>query len=156
MNTPIKLLAVNQFDRRLPRLQKAAHELRSQAPRSGWVQTLRSALGLSERTFAKRLGFKFGGAVQELERNERSGSVTLERLRHAANALDAELVYAIVPRKALRQTIAARARAVAKERIEAVAQSMALEDQALGSSQLKRQEDELARELEKKPRALWR
>jgi predicted DNA-binding mobile mystery protein A len=156
VTTSIKLLAVDQLDRRLPRLQKAAHELRAQTPRSGWVHTLRGALGLSERAFAKRLGFGFGGAVQELERNERSGSVTLERLRHAANALDADLIYALVPRKPLRETIAARARAVAKEHIEAVAHSMALEDQALGSSQLKRQVDELARELEKRPRALWR
>jgi predicted DNA-binding mobile mystery protein A len=82
--------------------------------------------------------------------------VTLKRRRHAANALDAEWVYALVPRKPLRKTIAARARAVAEDRVKAVAHSMALEDQALSGSQLRRQVDQLACELEKKPRALWR
>ena len=155
MTTPIKLLAIDQLDRRLPRLQKAAQEIRTQTPRRGWVKALRNAMGISERVFAKQLGVIYG-SVQELERNEQSGSVTLHRLRRAADALNADLVYALVPRKPVRQQISARARAVATERLGAVARSMAIEGQRLSDRQLERQVEELARELEKKPRDLWR
>jgi predicted DNA-binding mobile mystery protein A len=155
MVTPIKLLALDQLDKRLPRLRKAAQEINRQAPRGGWVKAIRSALGISERSFAKRLGV-VSGSLQNLERNERSGSVTLESLRRAAEALDADLVYAIVPRKALRAVISERARGLALERLKPIAQSMTLEDQSLSKKQFERQVDELARDLEKKPTELWR
>ena len=155
MVTPIKLLALDQLDKRLPRLHKAAQEINRQAPHDGWVKAIRSALGISERSFAKRLGV-VSGSLQNLERNERSGSVTLESLRRAAEALDADLVYAIVPRKPLRAVINERARELALERLKPIAQSMALEDQSLSAKQFERQVEELARDLEKKPAELWR
>jgi len=154
MTTPIKLLAVDQLDQRLAPLQQAADEIRRQTPRAGWVKTIRTALGMSVRGFAKRLG-KAPASVQEVEGNERTGAVTLESLRRAAKALDADLVYAIVPRKPLRTTISARARAVAEERLKPIAQSMALEAQSLSAEQFERQVKELASDLEKKPRDLW-
>lgn len=153
--TPIKLLAVEQLDARLPRLREAADEIRRQMPRAGWVKAIRGALGMSDRSFAKRLGI-LHGSLQELERNEQKGSVTLESLRRAAEALDADLIYAIVPRKSLRATIRERARSLAKERLLPIAHSMALEEQSLSEHQLERQISELAGELEKKPRELWR
>ena len=153
--TPVRLLAVDQLDRRLPRLRKAAGEIVAQAPRTGWVRAIRSALGMSEGAFAKRLGGS-QGAIQELERNEVSGVVTLDSLRRAAHALDADLVYALVPRKPLRAMISARARAVAEERLGAVAQSMAMGGQSLSAQQFKSQLGELAGVLENKPRELWR
>jgi predicted DNA-binding mobile mystery protein A len=155
MRTSVRLLAIDQFDRRIPRLRKAADELRRQMPASGWIKAVRGALGISERAFAKRLGIK-QPTLQDLERGERSGSVTLESLRRAAYALDADFVYAIVPRKPLRATIAARARVLAQERLESIAQTMAMEGHALTRQQLKRQFEELADELEKKPSELWR
>jgi predicted DNA-binding mobile mystery protein A len=155
MTTPIRMLAIDQMDRRLPRLQRAAEELRRQAPHGSWIGALRGALGLSERAFAKRLGIT-QRSLQQLERNEEKGSVTLESLRRAAQALDADFVYAVVPRKPLRATLSSRARALAAERLDPIAHSMAMEGQALSSRQLKRQIEELASELEKKPRELWR
>jgi predicted DNA-binding mobile mystery protein A len=155
MSTPVKLLVVDQIDRRLPRLQKAADELRRQMPAVGWVRALRNALGLSERGFAKRLRIT-QRSLQQLEHNEQKGSVTLESLRRIARDLDADLVYAIVPRKPLRATLSARARALAAERLDPIAHSMAMEGQALSPRQLERQIEELASELEKKPRELWR
>lgn len=155
MTTPIRLLAVDQLDERLPSLRDAAEEIRRQLPRTGWLKAIRTALGMSERSFAKRLGI-LHSSLYNLERNERSGSVTLESLRRAAEALDADLVYAIVPRKPLRVVIRERARALAMERLRPIAQSMELEQQSLSAKQLERQVKELADELEKKPASLWR
>lgn len=155
MPTSIKLLALEQMDARLPRLREAAEEIRRQLPRTGWLKAIRTTLGMSDRSFAKRLGIQHG-SMQELERNEQKGSITLESLRRAAAALDADLVYAVVPRKPLRTTITDRARALAAERLQPIAHSMALEEQSLSAQQLERQIAELASELETKPRELWR
>ena len=154
MKTSVKLLALEQFDKTLPQLQEAARGLH--VPREGWVRAIRKSLGMSTRAFSRRIGFKQQASVKELERNERAGSITLKTLRRAAEALDADLVYAIVPRKSLRETVAARAREIAQQRIAPLAKSMALEDQGLTESQIARQIEELTRELEQKPETLWR
>lgn len=155
MATSVKLLALDQMDERLPKLRDAAQEIRRQAPRPGWIKAIRSALGMSDRSFAKRLGTQHA-ALRKLEQNERRGAVTLESLRRAAEALDADLVYAIVPRKPLRAAIRERARQVALDRLHPIAQSMELEQQSLTAKQLERQVNDLAEELEKSPARLWR
>jgi predicted DNA-binding mobile mystery protein A len=156
VRTPVKLLALELFDQELPQLQQAAKTLRENQPREGWVRGIRKSLGMSMRAFAGRIGYKEPASVKELERNERAGSITLDTLRRAADAIDADFVYAIVPRYKLRDTVAARAREVAQQRIAPVAKSMALEEQGLTKAQIDRQVDELATELERKPEMLWR
>jgi predicted DNA-binding mobile mystery protein A len=156
MRTPVKLLALEQFDKQLPQLQRAASSLRERLPREGWVRGIRQSLGMSMRSFSRRIGFKEPASVKELERNERVGTITLQTLRRAANAMDADFVYAIVPRKSLRETIATRARELARQRLAPIAKSMALEEQGLTEKEIERQVDELARELERKPEILWR
>jgi len=94
-------------------------------------------------------------SADELEASEKAGTITLASLRRAAAALDADFVYAIVPRRKLRETIAARARALAQERIAPIAHSMRLEAQGL-SEELAEPVEELARDLERRPRELWR
>ncbi|HEV8332468.1 MAG TPA: mobile mystery protein A [Steroidobacteraceae bacterium] len=149
-------MAVEQFDKDLANLQKSAQLLLAQLPREGWVRSIRKTLGMSMRSFGARLGFKDPSGVTQLEHNERVGSITLQTLKRAADALDADFVYAIVPRKSLRSTLATRAREVAESRIAPVAKSMALEQQGLTKAELSRQIDELARELMTKPESLWR
>jgi predicted DNA-binding mobile mystery protein A len=105
--------------------------------------------------FGRRLKVTQQSAT-ELEDSERAGTITLAALRRAANALDADLVYAVVPRKKLRETIAARARQLAKERVSSIAHSMRLEAQGLSEKELAEQVEELARDLERRPRELWR
>jgi predicted DNA-binding mobile mystery protein A len=156
MRTPVKLLALEAFDTELPQLQAAGKSLSEHLPKGGWVRGIRESLGMSMRSFARRIGFKEPASVKELEANERSGSITLQTLRRAAEALDADLVYAIVPRKRLRDTVSARAKELAKQRFEPLAKSMALEEQGLTKKQIGRQIEELALELESKLETLWR
>ena len=86
----------------------------------------------------------------------RTPAITLGTLRRAAEALEADFVYAIVPRKSLGEMLAARARDVAHRRMLPISKSMALEEQGLTKAQIERQISELARELEGKPKVLWR
>lgn len=155
MRTPVGLLALQQFDKRLPALQKAAHVLSQQTPKEGWVRALRRSLGMSMEAMSKRLGFSNHSSLYELERNEHSGAITLQTLRRAAAAMDADFVYAIIPRKPLREVIRARAQELAQQQMAPIAKTMALEDQSLTKGQLKQQVEELAVELESNPRKLW-
>jgi hypothetical protein len=82
--------------------------------------------------------------------------ITVASLRRAADAFDADLVYAIVPRRKLRETISARALELAQERIAPITNSVRLEAQGLSRAETAEQIEELARELQDRPRELWR
>jgi predicted DNA-binding mobile mystery protein A len=151
----MSLLGASQIDRKLPALRAAAQTLARTTTAAGWIRTLRESLGLTAAAFGRRLNIAQQN-VGKLENNERAGTITLASLRRAAAALDADFVYAIVPRKSLRETIAARARELARQRIAPIAHSMRLEAQGLTEGELKDQIEELARELERRPRELWR
>lgn len=148
------LLAANQMDRKLAVLRDGAVLFRS-AVAGSWIRALRQALGLSTAALGRRMKLAQQSVVQ-LESNEKNGTITLASLRRAAEALDAELVYAIVPRKSLRDTIFERAKQLAKERVAPVAHSMQLEAQGINEKELSDRITELARDLEKRPRDLWR
>jgi predicted DNA-binding mobile mystery protein A len=148
------LLAAKQLDRKLTVLRDGAVLFRN-AVGSGWIRALRQGLGLSAAALGRRMNLAQQSVVQ-LEENEKNGTITVASLRRAAQALDAELVYAIIPRKNLRHTIAARAEELAKERVASVAQSMQLESQGMSDEELAERITELARELEQRPRELWR
>lgn len=152
---PAHLLAASQFDRKLPALRDAATRLRTSKPAGGWIRAIRRALGMSTGALGRRLKLAQQSIVQ-LEENEKTETITLASLRRVASALDAELVYAIVPRKNLRETIGTRSRELAAERVAPVAQSMKLESQGLTDNELRERIEELARELERRPRELWR
>jgi predicted DNA-binding mobile mystery protein A len=70
-------------------------------------------------------------AVAKLEEGERRGATRLETLERAANAMDCDLVYALVPRESLEYTVRERARHVALNDFAALSHSMDLENQRL-------------------------
>lgn len=155
MSTPRHLLSASQIDRKLPQLREAANLLAASVPSTGWIRALRQSLGLTAAAFGRRLKVKQQSAT-ELEDREKAGTISLASLRRAAAALDADFVYAVVPRKKLRETIAARALQLAKERVAPIAHSMRLEAQEVPNKELSEQVEELARDLERRPRDLWR
>jgi|ERR1700732_1060561 len=155
MTLPRTLLSASQIDRKLPALRGAAQTFARATSAAGWIRVLRESLGLTAAAFARRLKIAQQNVVK-LENSERAGTITLASLRRAAAALDADFVYAIVPRKSLRETISARARELAQERVAPIAHSMRLEAQGLANRELQDQIEELARDLERRPRELWR
>lgn len=102
--------------------------IRRTPPRGGWLRLVREALGMTTRQVAQRLQMSQSNIVQ-LEKAERQGSVSLKRMRQAANALGCELVYAVVPRKPIQVLREERARYRARQQLNPILHSMALEDQ---------------------------
>lgn len=153
MKSRFKDLKQRQLDAGLTRWRSA--ELPARPP-SGWIKAIREALGMPAAHLAKRLGL-VPSTVLRLETSETDDTISLGSLRRAAEALDCELQYALVPRQSIAQTMETQANKVARERMAAVAHTMALEAQATSNETVDTQMKELAESLLKgSRRELWR
>lgn len=123
-------------------------------PRKGWVRAIREALGLSGQQLGRRLGVS-RMRVAALEQAEVTGASTLKTLRRAAEAMDCVLVYALVPKTTLKETLQRQARRKARQDMTRASRSMALEDQALTPGELDKAAEAAAVLLEKMPKTLW-
>jgi predicted DNA-binding mobile mystery protein A len=130
MRTEFQDLRLKQLDRSLAAFRAARATSR---PLKGWIRALRQALGISSGELARRLGTSRQLPLQ-MEKAEAEDRITLKSLRAAANALDCDLVYALVPRAdTMQELIEGRARADAQKLVIGVEHSMALENQAAGN-----------------------
>ena len=124
-------------------------------PQHGWLRAIREALGMTTRQLAQRMG-KVQSAVVDMEKSEARESISLTSLRQAAEAMDCELVYAIVPRVPIDEILRARATELASQQLARVSHTMALENQSLSGTdqeaELERLIDEL---LRGSPTRLW-
>src|SRR5665647_390075 len=92
-----RIQARRQLDRRLTKFTPLVNEPR---PHQGWIRAIREALGMSSKELADRMGI-IQQAIRELEQSELHETIKLETLQRAANALECELVYSLVPRRSL-------------------------------------------------------
>ena len=143
MNSHFRDLQLQQMDAQLSNWKAAQLGGR---PRNGWVQAIRESLGMSGAALARRLGMSQAG-LHKLETAEASDAITLASLRKLAQALDCELQYALVPRTSLAQHIQEQAQHVAKKRLQPVAHTMALEDQAVSQNMNKLQLEQMTKQL---------
>jgi len=121
-------------------------------PVRGWIQAIRTALGMSAAQLGARLGISQPAIVQ-LERSEQLGSIELRTLKRVADALDCTLIYALVPNRPLATMVGERARAVARAQLAAVQHSMVLEKQGLTPDENQAHLEAYLDELD--PRRLW-
>ena len=146
-------LKLCQLDATLARSRAAELPVR---PPSGWLKAIREALGMTATQLARRLSV-VTSTVTRLETSEADDNISLATLRRAAEALDCELRYVLVPRQSLADTLATRANQLARERMAGVAHSMALEAQATSNETVANQTRALADSLLQGPRReLWR
>src|SRR5580692_10109222 len=129
MREDFRTLRLKQLDRALAPFRPTASVAR---PVKGWVRAIREAIGVSSAELARRMGTSRQLSLQQ-EKAEAEDRITLKSLRGLADALDCDLVYALVPRVgSLDDLTRDRARAQAKKNVLGVEHSMALEDQAVG------------------------
>jgi predicted DNA-binding mobile mystery protein A len=104
-------------------------------PQNGWLRAVREALGITIRQVARTL-HKTPQTVASFEKSEAADRITLQTLRQYAEALDCQLVYAIVPKTGSLKTLAeAKTRRDVEKDVLAVEHSMALENQATSGIQ---------------------
>lgn len=118
-------LSLKQATRRTSQLRALKEPARVSR---GWIRFMRESLGMTFKNLGARarLGIP---TVQQAERNEVAGKITLNSLRQLAEAMECELVYAFVPKLPLEKTIEAAARAKAERLLQVADTHMTLENQ---------------------------
>ena len=144
--------AIRHLDKRFSSLRPLTG---LQRPPRGWLRAIRDALGMTTAQYGKRLGVSQPRIV-ELEKSEQEGSVTLNTLQRAAEALGCRLVYVLVPERPLADVVTERAKFVAERQSRSIEHTMRLEDQAVKDKKAGRALREQAIEdLLKRPARLW-
>lgn len=124
-------------------------------PKSGWVKAIREALGMTTAQLAERMGIQQSG-ITLLEQREVNKKVSLEILQRAAQAMNCELVYALVPKESLEKIVDEQAARSAREILKRTVHTMNLELQGAGAAETDLHQNELAAELKNKlDRRLW-
>ena len=153
MNIEKKRLILEQLDNRIAALRKMeVHTIMSE----GWIYTVRNALNMSLRQLAIKLGVTAQN-VKKLEQSEKECSISLNKLKKTAEALDMKFVYAFIPNDgSLEKLIERKAALKAKEIVLRTSHTMSLEDQVNSDLRLKRaiqqKTEMIVREL---PKYLW-
>ncbi len=125
-------------------------------PSGGWINTIRSAIKMTLEQFGNRIGTTRAGA-KLLEQREAEGSITINSLRKAANALDMDFVYGFKPRKGtLLKMIDEMSQKKAAEIVMRTSKTMELEDQKVNKERLNQAINDKAQEMKSNiPKYLW-
>jgi len=119
------------LDARIPALRPA--QTSALKPARGWLRAVRSVLGLQQEQVAKKIAMT-RQSYAGLEAAEQRGAISLNSLQRAAEAMDCELVYFLVPRETIARTYSelAQIHDPAFKHLQASEHSMRLENQAVG------------------------
>lgn len=148
-----KKLQLEQLDRKIKGFSEAT---KVTPPGTGWVKAVRLSLGMSLQQLANKLSIT-KQSVQEIEKREKEGNITLKSLKKAANALDMKLVYGLVPNDGtLDALIEHKARELAIKIVTRTSNNMKLEDQENSEERLKKAIEERTTNIKNEmPKILW-
>lgn len=146
-------LVIRQLDKRI---QTLAHLQDLEAPKEGWIALVRKTFNMSLRQLGQRLSITPQG-VKKVETNEAEGSITLNALREAGDALNLKLVYGFIPKEgSLEKTIENRAKNIAQKIVMRTSATMKLEDQENSDQRIKDAIADMTEELKREmPKLLW-
>lgn len=153
MKSKNKMLIIRQLDKKLESFQLLAT---AQLPTQGWINLIRDTLHLSLRQLGERLRMTPQG-VKDIERREKEGTITINSLKEAADALGMHLVYGFIPKETtLENMIDRKAYEKAKQIVGRTSTTMKLEDQENTQDRIKQAIAELAEEIKREmPSSLW-
>jgi len=148
-----KTLILNQLDAKIKKLNT---ESITELPSIGWIKATRMALGMSQEQLGKKLQIT-RQSVQELEKREKEGTITLKTLKEVAKAMDIQLVYGFIPNQgSLEALIEKKASELATRIVMRTSNSMKLEDQQNSDKRLQKAIIERTRMLvNEMPKILW-
>ena len=146
-------LILEQLDAKILQLKKAEGLV---IPSSGWVFSIRQALGMSLRQLGNKMGIT-AQSVKEIEEREQNDTISLKVLRQFGKSLNLKLIYGFIPRDgSLENIIEKRAHELALEIVNRTSISMKLEDQENKSSRIQKAIKDKTIEIRNEmPRHLW-
>ncbi len=129
-----KRFIIEQLDKKLKPYAGLAHLI---MPSKGWIHAIRNSLGISLEQLSRKLG-KTKQSVQQYEKREQDGSITIKTLQEAAAAMEMQLVYVFLPKDgSLDALVEKKAKQMAVYIVKRSTQTMALEDQGPTSEYVK-------------------
>lgn len=153
MNSAQRQILIRQIDKKISTFTEAS---KYPIPGKGWISAVRNALNMTLKQLSGRLNMTPQG-IKDIERREADGSITLQKLREVAAAMDMQLVYGLVPKEeTLEKMIEKKARDLAKEIVLKTAHTMQLENQALDEATIASAIDSRAYKIKLEiPKTLW-
>jgi predicted DNA-binding mobile mystery protein A len=148
-----KKLQLEQLERKLNQFTTTAAIT---PPTTGWLKAVRVSLGMSLQQLANKLSIT-KQSVQEIEKREKEGNITLKTLKDVANALDMQLVYGLVPKDGtLEALIERKAKELAIQIVSRTSNTMKLEDQENSKQRIQKAIKERTELLKNEiPKMLW-
>tara|TARA_R110001592_G_scaffold103051_3_gene290399 strand:- start:2262 stop:2720 length:459 start_codon:yes stop_codon:yes gene_type:complete len=148
-----KKLQLEQLERKLKEFTTTATIT---PPTTGWLKAVRVSLGMSLQQLANKLSIT-KQSVQEIEKREKEGNITLKTLKDVANALDMQLVYGLVPKDGtLEALIERKAKELAIQIVSRTSNTMKLEDQENSKQRIQKAIKERTELLKNEiPKMLW-
>lgn len=125
-----------------------------ETPRGGWIRTIRQALGMTMEQLGRRLGIS-PQSVDGLEGREKSETLSIAKLREAAEALNCDLKIVFVPRTSLESTVRRQAELKARDERNRLIHTMRLEAQDEGVEKVLDEPRAIELWLTKRARRLW-
>ncbi len=149
----MKHLSVHQLD---DQIRQFVNGQRFDRIPQGWIRSSRTAIGMTLKQLATRLGFSVP-AAKNFEMREVDEAITLASLRKIANAMEMDLVYYFKPKQdSLDDLLQIRAELKAKELMESSNQATLLENQEADNKNKSREYDRLITEIRnQKLSSLW-
>jgi len=144
---------MEQLDTKILLLKKVENIV---IPPSGWVYSIRQALGMSLRQLGKRMGIT-PQSVKEMEEREQNETISIKVLRQFGKSLNLKLIYGFIPLSGnLEDIIEQRAYELAMEIVNRTSISMKLEDQENNPARIQKAIKEKANEIKTEmPKYLW-
>ena len=146
-------LLIEQLDKKLQPFYSTEKITR---PSAGWLQSVRTTFNMTLEQVSNKLNTT-PQAVKQIEKREATESITLKALKNAAQAMDMQLVYAIIPKEGTLQSfIDIKAKELAKKIVLRTNQTMKLENQENNQEQIRLAIAETAEEIKREmPKILW-
>jgi len=125
-------------------------------PPVGWIKAIRSALGISMQQLGNKLSMT-KQSIQDAEKREREGLITIKSLREIGKALDMQLVYGFVPNDgSLDALVERKAAQLAEKIVLRTSNTMKLEDQENSKKRIEKAIKERAESIKNEmPKILW-
>lgn len=124
-----RLLQIRALDKKTSEL-KSVNNIVSRG--SGWINTVREAIGMTASQLAVRLGVT-QPRITKMESNE--DNLKLSTMKKAAEAMNCEFVYYFKPKTTFQNLVEEQAQKKAAEVLKTVNVNMALEDQEISTDE---------------------
>jgi len=148
-----KKLLIEQLDEKLKPFKKIENVL---VPDKGWINNIRHTLNMTMAQLGTKLNITRQG-VKNMEDSEVKGSISVNSLKEAGEALNLKFIYGFIPNDGtIDKLIDKKAKELAKKIVLRANQNMKLENQAISDKKLKQSIVDLAEEIKREMRrSLW-